>query len=495
MFTCGPSLLCSASESAPVPGAITWADVLGLWTFDTSTVHPIDGFIIFPSVKGYSFFYGDNGTNTGNNAGQFGSGSLKKGAGSAMEMQGGFSGLSQVTHEFRIACEVFGSGGSGANVFPIDRFSGYDREFGVQMGDGANYLTYFDSSEISPVSICSLTSVFRSVALVVDDTDLRIYVDGAQVYTKPRVASLLPATFDWNFGIGRSGYDYHYGKHYYIDELRVLNKCAYFANYTPATVAFPAPAPAPSKAIGWNSSVYSPAGISAQANSGSSDTSFGATYYAGVVGYVSGAVAWTGVWNPLGSDPSPGVSPQPGALVEIYMPDLLGGLYRTSEGCLTLTATVDGVPCSNSIALVTSASNSYTPTAWGPGGCPPAPAPTAPVSTGWSSVLVSNEGPFAHGNTSTIAYNSSDTYYAGIVGYTSGQVIWSSTWVGSAPEPVLTPSSGGRLIGIQPTIVAIAPDRTSNGVLTLTATVNGVASIDSITLTVTSGATITVGPQ
>lgn len=222
---------------APPPGSITWAEVVGLWSFDTSSMHPIDGYRIFPSVKGPSFFYGDNGTDTGNAPGQFGAGSLKKGAGSALEMQGNLGTFSEVTHEFRI-CKLSGFADS-AETFAINRFESYALGIRLSYVDSAAVILYHDTSLAVPFTVAALTDVLKTIAIVIDSSNIRVYVDGIEIYTKSRILANIPATFSWQFDIGRGGYDYHYGQYYYVDELRVLNKCAYFANYTPAVGPFP----------------------------------------------------------------------------------------------------------------------------------------------------------------------------------------------------------------------------------------------------------------
>lgn len=115
---------------------------------------------------------------------------------------------------------------------------------------------------------------------------------------------------------------------------------------------------------------------------------------------------------------------------------------------------------------------------------PPAPPPT--LSIGWSSPIETSGG-FAHANSGTDEwylgnFYEPDAFYVGVIGYTSGTVVWNVTWepieylndedvLTSDPAPTTTPMAGGILKVEYPNIEF--PERTLSGLLTISATVDG----------------------
>ena len=103
---------------------------------------------------------------------------------------------------------------------------------------------------------------------------------------------------------------------------------------------------------------------------------------------------------------------------------------------------------------------------------------------GWLNLANDAAGVAAHANTDIGYFVEGldgldiDPYmYAGIVGYTSGVVVWSSAWtpVGADAEPTLT-DIGGGVVRVEWPNLGDAPTRTSEGLLRLTATLDGVST-------------------
>lgn len=119
----------------------------------------------------------------------------------------------------------------------------------------------------------------------------------------------------------------------------------------------------------------------------------------------------------------------------------------------------------------------------------PPPAPPAGAQIGWLDVVTDPDGTAAHANSGygqfvfgfePIIVNTS--MYAGVVGYTSETVSWSSTWTPvntGDPAPTITPLSGGR-VQVQWANAGGFPPNTYTGLLVLGATVDGgaVATIE-----------------
>lgn len=110
----------------------------------------------------------------------------------------------------------------------------------------------------------------------------------------------------------------------------------------------------------------------------------------------------------------------------------------------------------------------------------PAGGGVAPV-IGWLDSVVNPDGVAAHANTGVGQYKLgfeltiiNESMYAGIVGYTGGVVAWQSQWAPTEAEaaPNITPMSGGR-VEIQWPDLGGFPPRAANGLLTLTATIDG----------------------
>lgn len=138
-----------------------------------------------------------------------------------------------------------------------------------------------------------------------------------------------------------------------------------------AAAAAPAPAPPPAPAapaIGWLDPIGDPAGVAAVSNSGTAggyNFDWPDPFYAGVVGYAGGVVAWTSQWLPTAGEPAPEVT-QEGAKASVLWPPTDGGTMR-SRGMLILSATVDGVPVPAGQGIeAASDDDAYTSLAWGP---------------------------------------------------------------------------------------------------------------------------------
>lgn len=110
----------------------------------------------------------------------------------------------------------------------------------------------------------------------------------------------------------------------------------------------------------------------------------------------------------------------------------------------------------------------------------PHPAQAAGASLGWGDPVNTNGG-YAHANSGvsewilgTPVIDENTPVYVGIVGYSTGVVVWDPVWtpVGSDPGPSTTPLAGGVLQVLFPFIDTFfhAPE----GLLTVTATVDGV---------------------
>jgi len=108
------------------------------------------------------------------------------------------------------------------------------------------------------------------------------------------------------------------------------------------------------------------------------------------------------------------------------------------------------------------------------------PAPVAAI--GWLESVIDPGGVAAQANAGVGDWRQSllpriqidDFMYAGVVGYTAGAVVWSSVWAptGGDASPTLTPGAGG--------VVTVTwsnfdfPPITSAGLLTISATLDGV---------------------
>lgn len=117
------------------------------------------------------------------------------------------------------------------------------------------------------------------------------------------------------------------------------------------------------------------------------------------------------------------------------------------------------------------------------------PEPEPPVggaSIGWGNPVTDSTG-FAHANSGTSEwvlglspqFNDTTPYYVGVVGGTAGVVVWSVDWapIGTDPAPTTTPA--GAVLAVQ--FDAITFLRTSAGLLTISATVDGVPT-DSVVI-------------
>lgn len=103
--------------------------------------------------------------------------------------------------------------------------------------------------------------------------------------------------------------------------------------------------------------------------------------------------------------------------------------------------------------------------------------PVVPV-IGWLSTVDDSSGTPLHANTGSLGSTAQDfpsSLHAGIVGYTSGTVIWSSTWTPSDGDsaPVLVPLTNGK-VQVDWPYLGGPPWARASGILTLTATLNGI---------------------
>lgn len=136
------------------------------------------------------------------------------------------------------------------------------------------------------------------------------------------------------------------------------------------------------------------------------------------------------------------------------------------------------------------------------------PGDAAPggLSVGWASPLFG--GTYAHSNSGTGTwYNGAPVLiytpttgpiYAGLIGYTSGTVVWNPVWapLSGDPAPTTNPvGAGGSILQVSFANIGF-PERTSAGLLTLSASVDGVPTIDSVQISVAAGSynTIAWGP-
>lgn len=131
----------------------------------------------------------------------------------------------------------------------------------------------------------------------------------------------------------------------------------------------PAPPPPAAGSIGWMNPVGGPfEGFTvAHSNNGSGTFNLdtGTSFYAAIVDFAGATtIVWNLVWTPVGADPAPVIGTQNDASgwVEIQYPSLAP--FGTSEGLLTITATIDGVT-SDAIVMSSGAAN-YNTMAWGP---------------------------------------------------------------------------------------------------------------------------------
>lgn len=108
------------------------------------------------------------------------------------------------------------------------------------------------------------------------------------------------------------------------------------------------------------------------------------------------------------------------------------------------------------------------------------PAPSAPV-VGWHDPITDIGGVAAQANTGTGTFQFgldiiiNRSMFAGVVGYTSGTVVWNSTWtpVGADPAPTIIQHPGGVVEVEWPIVGGGFPSQSSEGLLELTATVDG----------------------
>jgi len=119
--------------------------------------------------------------------------------------------------------------------------------------------------------------------------------------------------------------------------------------------------------IGWYDPITGFGGTVAHSNSGVaaySEDTYPQGKFAGVVGYTGQAVVWSTLWEPL----------EEGATEPAYDDSIPGVFYvdwpmdgfdafAPSQGTLTITATVDGVPVDG---IVMTGMGAYTTLAWGP---------------------------------------------------------------------------------------------------------------------------------
>jgi hypothetical protein len=133
------------------------------------------------------------------------------------------------------------------------------------------------------------------------------------------------------------------------------------------------------------------------------------------------------------------------------------------------------------------------------------PPPPDPPVLGWCSPIDEVLTDPAHANTGTVNFNDYDSglghqflnvIYGGIVGYVSGTVVWTPTWypVASDPAPVLTPLANGRF-SVEWSVL-FPPAGTSEGLLVVSCTLDGVGDAGTIEASGSSGgyATIAWGP-
>lgn len=133
-----------------------------------------------------------------------------------------------------------------------------------------------------------------------------------------------------------------------------------------------------------------------------------------------------------------------------------------------------------------------------------APAP-AGLSVGWANPLRYSDDPsgttasYLHSNSGTSAWGPlpSQIYASGggpprlprvgLIGYTSGAVVWVFNWAPLVSDPAPTGSGPGT----DKATVGLAnlgfPERTSAGLLTISATVDGVPTIDSVQMAIAAG--------
>lgn len=189
-----------------------------------------------------------------------------------------------------------------------------------------------------------------------------------------------------------------------------------------------------------------------------------------------GTIVWTPTWTPVASDPAPTMEapygPVPGG---DYSPGGTGQPFAqgvgfqfgsgSDYGTLVLTCTVDGIPCDNVlVAAVAVGSGMYADLSW---------SGLSPV-IGWFDDIhnFSSESASTTASGTESMASPHENYYAGVVGYIAGDVVWNSEWtpaVASDP-PVVTPDSNGR-VGVSSDGFPI-----KYGTLLLTATVSGVAA-------------------
>ncbi len=116
------------------------------------------------------------------------------------------------------------------------------------------------------------------------------------------------------------------------------------------------------------------------------------------------------------------------------------------------------------------------------------PEPSKPP--GWMTDIIDSGSVPLHANSGIGTYQDFITppgvtiqheVYAGVEGYAGETVVWGYTWepTVSDPAPTITPMSGGRVEVYWDTIGGGWP-KTSQGILTLSVTVNGALSADTI---------------
>jgi hypothetical protein len=110
---------------------------------------------------------------------------------------------------------------------------------------------------------------------------------------------------------------------------------------------------------------------------------------------------------------------------------------------------------------------------------------------GWLDLVTDTEGVALHANEGIGQYKFgfepiiiNESMYAGVVGYTSGVTVWSSVWtpLGADPAPTLT-DLGGGIVEVHWPDLGGFPNHTSEGLLVVNCTVDGVPVTATIEVT------------